>query len=226
VSPHHDRVVAADEAIPLRIVVCGDEAIAREGLAHILGEAGFDVVATAAGGAELATKARAHRPDVVVMELSAAEGDEPLSGAQRIRRDLPETAVLVLSRNPYAEAARALLGDGVAGVGYLMTRHVHDLAALTDAVRRVANGGSELDAEYVEGLVAHSREPDEISRLTPKEREVLGLMAEGYSNLAIAEDLVVTVPAVERHVTSIFSKLDLPRTPDRHRRSRCFATSA
>jgi DNA-binding NarL/FixJ family response regulator len=203
---------------PLRVLVCDPSPIVREGIAQILRTAGFEIVGTAVDAGELVRKARGHRPNVVVMGLpGAAEAEEVVHAAQAVRRDVG-TAVLVLSRRVDVESARDLLCQGVGGVGYLKTQHVHDLTNLTDAVRRVADGGSALDPDVVEELVAPPREDDDISRLTRTERRVLALMAAGHSNRGIADELVVTVAAVERHVSSIFHKLDLPRTPDRHRR--------
>jgi DNA-binding NarL/FixJ family response regulator len=202
----------------LRVLVCHPHTIFREGVAYILRDAGFDVVATASDAPELVRKARGHRPNVVVMGLpSPDDGDEVLHAAEAVRSDVG-AAVLIVSRDVDADSARELLGHGVGGVGYLKTQHVHELTTLTDAVREVADGGSALDPDVVESLVARQGEPDELTCLTPTERRVLALMAEGHSNRGIAEDLVVTVGAIERHVTSIFHKLDLPRTPDRHRR--------
>jgi DNA-binding NarL/FixJ family response regulator len=204
----------------LRVIVCDDQPIVREGVAQILRDAGCRVLATATDAAELLRKARAHRPDVVVTDIQAPpkNGDDGLRAAQTIRRELPETAVLVLAQHADAHQAIDLVGDSAGGVGYLMKHHVSDVVTLTDAVRRVACGGSALDPEVVNGLVSHSRAGEEMSRLTPKERCVLALMAQGRSNRRIAQDLVVTVGAVERHITSIFNKLDLPRTPDQDRR--------
>ena len=205
---------------PLRVLVCDDQPIVREGVAQILRDAGFEVVATAVDAGELLRKARAHRPDVVVtdIQIPASNGADGLRAARAIRRELPHTAVLILSQDLEIDGAIALVGDSACGVGYLMKQHVGDLATLIDAVRRVAHGGSALDPDVVEHLISHSRDEDPLGRLTPKERHVLALMAEGRSNKGIAEELVVTVAAVERHVTSIFSKLDLHQTPYEHRR--------
>jgi DNA-binding NarL/FixJ family response regulator len=205
---------------PLRIIVCDDLPIVREGVAHILRDAGFDVVATAADATELVRKARAHRPDVVVTDIRMPPDntDDGLRAAQTIRHELSGTAVLVLSHDIEAHYARDLVGDSAIGVGYLVKHHVGDVTTLTDAVRRVACGGSALDPDVVRQLVAHLRDDDSLSRLTPKEGRVLELMAEGLSNHGIADELVVTVAAVERHVTSIFSKLELHQTADQHRR--------
>jgi DNA-binding NarL/FixJ family response regulator len=205
---------------PLRIIVCDYQPIVREGVTQILREAGFDVVATAADADELVRKARAHRPDVVVTDIHIPpdDGDGGLRAALTIRRELTETAVLVLSQGVETQQARQLVGDSASGVGYLVKQHVVDLATLTDAVRRVACGGSALDPDVVERLVSQGRAEEKLSRLTPQERRVLALMAGGRSNKGIAEELVVSVAAVERHVTHIFNKLDLHQTPDQHRR--------
>jgi DNA-binding NarL/FixJ family response regulator len=205
---------------PLRVIVCDDQPIVREGVTQILRDAGFDVVATAAEADELVRKARAHRPDVVVTDIRIPpyNGDGGLRAAQTIRRELSDTAVLVLSQRVEAQEARELVGQCASGIGYLVKQHVVDLATLTDAVRRVAGGGSALDPDVVERLVAQGRAEDNLNRLTPQERRVLTLMAGGRSNKGIAEELVVSVAAVERHVTHIFNKLDLHQTPDQHRR--------
>jgi DNA-binding NarL/FixJ family response regulator len=207
-------------AAPLRVIVCDDQPIVREGVAHILRDAGFEVVATAADAPDLVRKARAHRPDVVVTDIRIApdNDDDGLRAARTIRSELSDTAVLVLSQDIEANYARDLVGHRANGVGYLLKHHVADVTTLTDAVRRVAGGGSALDPDVVQHLVSDPRDDDALSRLTPKEHRVLALMAEGRSNQSIADELVVTVPAVERHVTSIFSKLDLHQTPDQHRR--------
>jgi DNA-binding NarL/FixJ family response regulator len=208
------------ERPPLRVVVCDDEPIIREGVAQILRDTGFQVVATAANASDLVRKARAHRPDVVVTDLQMPpdHADDGLRAAQTIRRELSGTGVLVLSHFIDTQDALDLVGDRADGVGYLLKHHVGDLATLTDAVRQVASGGSALDPDVVQQLVTHQREDDPMSRLTPKERRVLALMAEGRSNHGIAEELVVSVAAVERHITHIFNKLDLHQTPDQHRR--------
>jgi DNA-binding NarL/FixJ family response regulator len=166
-------------------------------------------------------KARAHRPDVVVTDVRLSPDDpaDGLRAAKTIRRELPGTAVLVLSQCIEPQSALELVGDRAQGLGYLLKHHVCDLTTLTDAVRQVATGRSALDPDVLQELASHQLEGgDPLSRLTAKERHVLALMAEGRSNHGIAEELVVTVPAVERHITSIFSKLGLHQTPDQHRR--------
>jgi DNA-binding NarL/FixJ family response regulator len=205
---------------PLRVIVCDNQPIVREGVAQILRDAGFSVVATAGEAAELVRKARAHRPDVVVTEVSLrpTDGDDGLRAAKTIRREMSSTGVLVLSQSVDTHQAVELVGERAHGVGYLLKHHVGDLATLTDAVRQVACGRAALDPDVVQHLASHQREDDSLSRLTAKEREVLALMAEGLSNHGIADELVVSVGAVERHITSIFSKLDLHGTPYQHRR--------
>jgi DNA-binding NarL/FixJ family response regulator len=187
---------------------------------RILGEAGFDVVAQAGDGEELLRKVRGHKPDVAVVDvrMPPTHTDEGLRAAREIRTELPDVGVLVLSQ--YVEEAYAveLLSDSAEGVGYLLKDRVSDIDAFSDAVRRVGEGGSALDPEVVSQLIGRKRRGDPLDELSDREREVLGLMAEGRSNGAIAEKLVVTERAVEKHVTSIFSKLDLTATPETHRR--------
>jgi DNA-binding NarL/FixJ family response regulator len=204
----------------VRVLVCDERPIVREGVAQILRQAGFDVVAIASDAHELVRKARAHRPDVVVTDVRMPPDrtDDGVRAAKTIRRELAGTAVLVLSEIIETEYALELVNDRADGVGFLLKRHVGDLATLTDAVRQVASGRSALDPDVVRRIASHHRDGDPFSRLTPKEREVLALMAEGASNQAIADSLVVTLAGVERHITSIFSKLDLQPTRSQHRR--------
>jgi DNA-binding NarL/FixJ family response regulator len=211
---------AGRERHPLRVIVCDDEPIIREGVAQILRDTGFDVVATAADASELVRKARAHRPDVVITDLRMPpdNGDDGLEAAKTIRRELSGTGVLVLSHFIETQYALDLVGDRAEGVGYLLKHHVGDVPSFVDAVRRVAAGGTVLDPEVVARLVGRRRRRSPIDSLTPRDREVLALMAEGRSNRGIADALVVTVPAVERHVTSIFAKLGLPAGAESHRR--------
>jgi DNA-binding NarL/FixJ family response regulator len=209
----------ADKA-PIRIVVGEDQPLVRRGIVSVLEEAGFDVVGVAADAEDLVRKAGAHRPDVVVtdIEMPPTSTDDGLQAAQAIRTARPETGVLVLSQYLEDRYALELVSGGARGVGYLLKDRVGDLAVFTDAVRRVANGGSALDPDVVQRMVHRPRAKGPIDELTPREREVLGLMAEGRSNQGIADELIVTVAAVERHVTSIFSKLDLRQAPEDHRR--------
>jgi DNA-binding NarL/FixJ family response regulator len=223
VSAGHEGAAGGDgerEGVALRVIVCDDQPIVREGVAQILRDAGFDVVATAAEGSELVRRARAHRPDVVVTDVQRPrdDNDSGVCAAKTILRELSGTGVLVLSESIEPQDALDIVADRADGVGYLLKHHVVDLATLTDAVRQVANGRSALDPAVVRQLIAQQLEEDPLSQLTPKERQVLSLMADGLSNQGIADALVVTVPAVERHITHIFSKLDLHQTPDQHRR--------
>jgi DNA-binding NarL/FixJ family response regulator len=178
------------------------------------------VVAQAADAEDLLRKVRAHKPDVAVTDIRMppTNTDEGVRAARTIRSELPDTGVLVLSQ--YAEEAYALelLGESAEGVGYLLKDRIADVGAFTDAVRRVGAGGSALDPEVVGHLLGRHRRDDPLGELTDREREVLGLMAEGRSNRAIADALVVSERAVEKHVTSIFSKLGLPASGEDHRR--------
>jgi DNA-binding NarL/FixJ family response regulator len=204
----------------LRVVVADDSVLLREGLCRLLEESGFDVVGQAGDAEDLMRKVGAHKPDVAVVDvrMPPTHTDEGLRAAHRIRSEQPSTAVLVLSQ--YVEEAYALdlLSESTERTGYLLKDRVSDVDTFTDAVRRVANGGSALDPEVVALLLGRRRREDPLESLTAREREVLGLISEGRSNNAIAEALVVTERAVEKHVTSIFSKLDLPPTMEDHRR--------
>ena len=187
---------------------------------RLLEEAGMEVVGQAGDGEDLLRKVRAHKPDVAVTDvrMPPTHTDEGLRAAREIREELPAVGVLVLSQYLEESYALELLADNAAGLGYLLKDRVSDVDAFLDAVRRVAEGGSALDPEVVSQLLGRKRRDDPLDELTPREREVLALMAEGRSNHAIAEQLVVTDRAVEKHVTSIFGKLDLNATPDDHRR--------
>ncbi len=192
----------------------------REGVARLLGDAGMDVVAQAGDFDDLMRKVRAHKPDVAVVDIRMppTHTDEGLRASHLIREELPDTGVLVLSQYVEEGYAMDLLADSAEGVGYLLKDRVADVERFVDSVRRVADGGSALDPEVVSQMLGRRRAEDPLAELTPREREVLGLMAEGRSNHAIAEELVVTERAVEKHVTGIFSKLDLGPTPEDHRR--------
>ena len=209
----------ADNA-PIRIVVGEDQPIVREGIVRVLEQAGFEVVGVAADAEDLVRKAGAHKPEVVVtdIQMPPTSTDDGLEAAKTIRASRPGVGVLVLSQYLEGRYALELLSGGAEGVGYLLKDRVGDVVVFIDAVRRVANGGSALDPEVVQRMIDRPRIEGPIDELTPREREVLGLMAEGRSNQGIADELVVTVAAVERHVTSIFSKLDLHQTPADHRR--------
>jgi|SRR3954467_3684541 DNA-binding NarL/FixJ family response regulator len=204
----------------VRVIVGEDQPIVREGIVRVLVAAGIEVVSVAGDAVELLGKARAYRPDVVVTDIQMPPDhtDDGLRAAQAIRASLPGTGVLVLSQYLEDRYALDLVGDRADGVGYLLKERVGDLATFVEAVRRVASGGSWLDPLVVERMVGRRRVAGPIERLTPREREVLGLMAQGLSNQGIADKLVVTVAAVERHVTSIFAKLDLLAETQLHRR--------
>jgi DNA-binding NarL/FixJ family response regulator len=203
----------------VRVVIADDSVLLREGLARLLEEAGFEVVGQAGDGEDLVRKVAAHKPDAAVVDLRMppTHTDEGLRAAKRIREEQPGTGVLVLSQFAEEAYATELIGDHAKGVGYLLKDRVADVDGFADAVRRVAEGGSALDPEIVQLMLGRRRDKP-LDELTPREREVLALMAEGRSNQAIAENLVITERAVEKHVTSIFGKLGLPATGEMHRR--------
>ena len=205
---------------PLRVVVGEDQPLTRKGIVAVLEEAGLEVVAVAADATDLLRKAGAYKPDVVVTDIQMPPGntDDGLRAAQQIRATQPEVGVLILSQYLEARYALQLVGDRAEGVGYLLKHRVGDLTLFTDAVFRVARGGSALDPEVVQRMVARPRAAGPMSELTPREREVLALMAEGRSNTSIAAAMTVTVGAVENHVTAIFDRLGLRQEPDAHRR--------
>jgi DNA-binding NarL/FixJ family response regulator len=204
----------------MRVVVADDSVLMREGIVRLLEEADFEVVARAGDADDLMRKVRAHKPDVAVIDIRMppTNTDDGLRAALELRAELPDTGVLVLSQYVEEGYAVDLLSDGGEGVGYLLKDRVGDVRLFTDAVVRVAQGGSALDPEVVAHMLKRKRREDPLDELTPREREVLGLMAEGRSNKAVAEQLVVTERAVEKHVTSIFGKLRLSAAPQDHRR--------
>jgi DNA-binding NarL/FixJ family response regulator len=205
----------------VRVVVGEDQPLMRAGVVRALEEEdGFEVVAVAGNAPDLLRKTRAHKPDVVVTDIQMPPEltDDGLRAAIEIRATQPGVGVLVLSQFLEERYAIDLVADRADGVGYLLKDRVGDLTLFTDAVRRVARGGSALDPEVVQRMVGRRRTSSPLDQLTPREREVLALMAEGRSNHGIADRLVVTVAAIERHVTSIFSKLDLRAVPEDHRR--------
>ncbi|HWI70692.1 MAG TPA: response regulator transcription factor [Baekduia sp.] len=205
---------------PVRVVVAEDDVLMREGIVRLLGEAGFEVVAQAGDADALLRKALAHKPDVVVadVQMPPGHGDDGLRAALELRRQRPETGVLVLSQFYEEQYALELIGDRPEGVGYLLKERVGDVDAFTDAVSRVAAGGSALDPEVVGRMLGRRRADGPLDRLSPRERDVLAAMAEGKSNQGIAQALVVTEAAVEKHVTGIFHKLELGQEPTEHRR--------
>ena len=206
----------------MRIVIAEDSAVVRAGLVEILADRGHEVVAAVGNGEALLAAVAEHQPDVTVVDVRMPPGytDEGLRAAIAIRRDHPKTGVLVFSQyietRYAADPLGAASGGGAAGVGYLLKDRVADVTEFLDALRRVAEGGSALDPEVVAQLLARSRHP--LGDLTPREREVLALMAEGRSNSAIAESLVVGSGAVEKHINNIFTKLGLAPGERDHRR--------
>ena len=204
----------------MRVVIADDSVLLRAGLARLLEDAGFEVVAQASDAEDLLRKVRAHKPDVAVTDIRMppTQTDEGLRAAQLIRSELPAIGVMVLSQFLDEGYALELLQGSTEGVGYLLKDRVADVDAFVDALRRVAARGSVLDPEVVAQLLGRRRGVDPLDRLTPREREVLGQMAQGRSNNAIARELVVTERAIEKHVTSIFSKLGLSTVEDGHRR--------
>ena len=205
---------------PLRILVADDAVLLREGLVRLLEEGGCEVVAQAGDAEDLLRKTRAHKPDVAVIDVRMPPDntDDGLRAALTIRAEQPETGVLVLSQYVEEEYALELIGDGVAGVGYLLKERVTAIDTFLDAVHGIAGGRSVLDPQVVSRLLRRHRDDDPLEELSGREREVLELMAEGRSNHAIAERLVISERAVEKHVTSIFSKLGLPPGQEDHRR--------
>ena len=202
------------------MIVADDSILLREGVVRVLEESGFEVVAQAGNGKELMDLARVHRPDVAVIDIRMPPtySDEGLRAALQIREELPGTGVLVLSQYLEDEYVSQLLGDDAAGVGYLLKDRVYDFEHFTDAVRRVGEGGSALDPQVVTQMLGRRRAQNPLNGLTPREHDVLALMAEGRSNRAVAQALVITERAVEKHVTSIFTRLDLPPAAEDHRR--------
>jgi DNA-binding NarL/FixJ family response regulator len=200
--------------------VADDSVLLREGIVRILADEGFEVVGQAGDAEDLIRKVAAHKPDVALVDIRMppTQTDEGLKAAQQIRERWPNTGVLVLSQYVEPAYAMELLGENAEGVGYLLKDRVADVERFTDSVRRVGEGGSALDPEVVAQLLGRRRREDPLAELSPREREVLELMAEGRSNHAIAEQMVVTERAVEKHVTSIFGKLKLPPTAEDHRR--------
>jgi DNA-binding NarL/FixJ family response regulator len=205
---------------PLRVVIAEDSGLLREGLARLLADADLDVVAKVGDGPSLISAAKQHRPDIAVVDVRMPPGyrDEGLKAAIEIRRRLPDLRVLVLSQYVEERYGAELLESGAAGVGYLLKDRVADASDFVTAVRNVAAGGTVLDPEVVSQLLSRRRRDQRLGALTPREREVLSLMAEGRSNHAIARALYVTEGAVEKHVKNIFGKLGLAQTDDDHRR--------
>jgi DNA-binding NarL/FixJ family response regulator len=204
----------------MRAVIAEDSVLLREGIARLLADGGIEVVGQSGDGDDLLRKVRAHKPDIAIVDIRMppTNTDEGLVAAKTIRAEQPDVSVLVLSQYIEETYALELLADNAEGVGYLLKDRVSDLDNFLDAVRRVANGGSALDPEVVSHMLGRRRADGPLDALTDRERSVLALMAEGRSNKAIAEQLVVTGSTVEKHVTNIFDKLDLDATPVDHRR--------
>jgi DNA-binding NarL/FixJ family response regulator len=204
----------------MRIVIADDAVLLREGAARLLEDAGHQVVAQAGDADHLLRKVRAHRPDVAIIDVRMPpdNSDDGLRAALAIRNELPEVGILLLSQYVEDRYLGRLLGGGAEGVGYLLKDRVAEVERLAEAVERVAAGGSVLDPEVVVQMLGRARDKGPLDALTEREREVLGLMAEGRTNRAIATELFLSERAVERHVTSIFGKLDLPTGEQDHRR--------
>jgi DNA-binding NarL/FixJ family response regulator len=199
-------------------VIADDAVLLREGAARLLEDAGFEVVGQAGDADDLMRKVRAHKPDVAIIDVRMPpdNSDDGLRAALSIRQELPDVGILLLSQYVEDRYIGELLAGGTEGVGYLLKDRVGEIERFTEAVQRIGRGGSVLDPEVVAQMVGRREEP--LSELTDRERDVLALMAEGYSNRAIAETIFVSERAVERHVTSIFSKLGLEATGQEHRR--------
>ena len=203
----------------MQVVIAEDLALLRDGLTRLLRDNGFDVVAAVADGDALIHAVSAEQPDIAIVDIRLPPSfrDEGVRAALELRQRNPQTAILVVSQYVELTYATELLSDGQGGVGYLLKDRIMDVAEFVDAVRRVADGGTALDPEVVAQLFS-SRKRGPLAELTPRELEVLGLMAEGRSNAAIAESLTLTVGAVEKHIANILMKLRLPPSESDHRR--------
>jgi DNA-binding NarL/FixJ family response regulator len=212
--------VSESTAPPLRAVLADDSVLLRDGVARILEDAGIEVVAAVGDGDALIVAVESTRPDIAIIDvrMPPTHTDEGIRAALEIRRSHPDVAVLVLSQYVEERYASELLGSETAGVGYLLKDRVVDIADFVAAVRRVAAGGSAVDAEVVRQLIGRSGRASDLDRLTPRELEVLDLMAQGLSNTGIAERLVVSLGAVEKHISNVFTKLGLEHESSAHRR--------
>jgi DNA-binding NarL/FixJ family response regulator len=204
----------------VRVLIAEDLALLRDGLTRLLRDNGFDVVDAVSDGDALIHAARREKPDIAIIDirLPPTFRDEGLRAALELRATQPELAILVVSQYVEHSYAAELLATGGGGIGYLLKDRILNVDDFVDAVRRVAEGGTALDAEVVAQLFSRRRSKGPLERLTPRELEVLGLMAEGRSNAAVAATLVLTVGAVEKHIAGIFTKLQLPQTGSDHRR--------
>lgn len=210
----------------MRVVIAEDQALLREGLVRVLTSYGCEVVAAVTTGPELLAALLDHRPDVAVVDvrLPPTHTDEGLAASAAARRVVPGLPIMVLSQYVAQTYARELLSDGSGAVGYLLKDRVGDIDEFVDAVRRVAAGGTVMDPQVIAALLARPAHAGPLSRLTPREHEVLGLMAQGRNNVAIAAALTVTEKAVQKHINAIFAKLDLTTTDHEHRRVRAVLT--
>ncbi|WP_073487266.1 response regulator [Streptoalloteichus hindustanus] len=208
----------------MRVVIAEDSVLLRAGVERLLADEGIETVAAVGDGPGLLTALDEHRPDLAIVDVRMPPTfrDEGLRAALEARKRFPGTSVLVLSQYVEEHYAIELIGSGAAGVGYLLKERVADVADFVDAVQRVADGGTSIDPEVISQLLGRRRNP--LDALTPRELEVLGLMAEGRSNTAIARGLVVSDGAVEKHIGNIFAKLNLEPTSDEHRRVRAVLT--
>jgi DNA-binding NarL/FixJ family response regulator len=213
---HHQHV----DGQALRVIIAEDSVLLREGLARLIEDSGAVVVARVGDGPSLVAAVVEHRPDVSVVDvrMPPTQRDEGLRAAIEARRHVPGTPVLVLSQYVERQYASELLADGAGGVGYLLKDRVADVREFMEALRRVAGGGTALDPEVVAQLMVRRRRDDRLTALTPREREVLGAMAEGRTNVGVAAALGVTEGAAEKHISSIFGKLQLPDSENDHRR--------
>jgi len=204
----------------MRVVIGEDQALMREGLALLFEQGGAEVVGRAADAEDLVRKARGHRPELLVADIRMppTETDDGLRAALTLRAELPDMAVILLSQHVHRRYATELLESGSAGVGYLLKQRVADVDLFLADVRRVAAGGCILDPEVVATMMARPRREDPVERLTPRQREVLALMAEGRSNTAIAERLTLTTKAAAKHVSHVYDALGLAPAADDHRR--------
>jgi DNA-binding NarL/FixJ family response regulator len=204
----------------MRVVIADDSLLFREGLAALLDDAGFEVVAQAGTADDLAVQLAYHKPDVAIVDIRMppTHTNEGLVAAIGLRTEHPEVGILVLSHHVVVHQAVRLLAEDPTGVGYLLKDRVTDVAEFIDAVTRVAGGGAVIDPTVVAALLRRERHHDRLRRLTSREREVLALMAEGRTNQAIGDRLVVSLRTVESHVANIFAKLDLPAESDGDRR--------
>jgi DNA-binding NarL/FixJ family response regulator len=204
----------------MRVVIAEDLTLLREGIASLLKDEGHEVPAAVGDGESLLAAAAEHRPDLAIVDvrMPPTQTDEGVRAAIELRRRQPEVAIVILSQYVEERYATELLSAGSRGIGYLLKDRVADVSEFMSAVRRVAAGGTAIDPEVVAQLLSRRRRTDVLDELTPREREVLALMAEGHTNAAIAERLVVTGGAVEKHVRNVFMKLGLPPTEQQHRR--------